>query len=76
MPGVEPGSETDSLKRTTCVFDLQGLVAEVTDRQVLHYQSQKGLAVGPETQPSASSSSFVTESWEDEHSHGQWHGFT
>ena len=32
MPGVEPGSEVDHPKLTTCVFDLRFLTDWVTDR--------------------------------------------
>ncbi len=40
MPGVEPGSEADQPKRTTCVFVLQVLAMPGTERQVRHSQSQ------------------------------------
>ena len=31
MPGVEPGSEVESPKPTTCVFNLWGLAHRLTD---------------------------------------------
>jgi len=54
MPGVEPGSEAESPKLTTCVFVLQVLASQGTERQVLPGQLQNNLTVGPEAQLPAS----------------------
>jgi hypothetical protein len=54
MPGVEPGSEVESPKPTTRVFDLWGLALVVTDRQVHRGQYQCCLALRPVTRLHAS----------------------
>jgi len=72
MPGVEPGSEVESPKHTTRVFDLRVLVRLVTDRQVQSDQYQCCLTLGPDTQLHASLSVGVTGVEDDRQSSVRW----
>lgn len=74
MPGVEPGSEVESPKPTTRVFDLWGLALVVTDRQVHRGQYQCCLALRPVTRLHASLLKGNTESAGNRHPAVRWHG--
>ena len=73
MPGVEPGSEVNESKPTTCVFDLQGLTVAVTDRQVRLSQHQWFLALGPGARLHASLFEGNTEAEGNRHPSVRWH---